>query len=103
MQNSSNMDYTMHIKLGPGALFGFTWKNLCKQPRLSVAKISKLILFRGFQLMSRFKTTKTLEYNRIIILDQESYHDVFLNVILSSNIKFIAKGKKRPKTVFTFT
>ena len=64
---------SMHIKLGPGALYSFTWKNLCKQPRSSVTKISKLILFRGFQLVGDFKTKKTSEYNRIIILDQKSY------------------------------
>ena len=67
----------MHIKLGPEALYGFTWKNLCKQPRSSVTKISKLILFRGFELVGRFKTKKTWEYNRIIILDQESYQTFF--------------------------
>ena len=67
----------MHIKLGPGALSGFTWKNPCKHSRSSVAKISKLILFRGFQLVSHFKTTKTSEYNKIIILDQESYQNFF--------------------------
>ena len=62
----------MHIKLGPEALSGFTWKNPCKQPRLS-----KLILFKGFELVGRFKTKKTSEYNRIIILDQESYQTFF--------------------------
>ena len=67
----------MHIKLGPGALSDFTWKNPCKQPWSSVTKISKLILFRGFQLVSHFKATKTSEYNRIIILDQESYQNFF--------------------------
>ena len=46
--------YNMHIKLGPKALSGFTWKNPCKQPRSSVTKISKLILFRGFELAGRF-------------------------------------------------
>ena len=75
----------MHIKLGPEALFGFTWKNPCKQPCSSVTKISKLILFRGFQLVSHFKTTKTSDCNRIIILDQESYQNFFKNDILSSN------------------
>ena len=67
----------MHIKLGPEALSGFTWKNLCKQPRSSVTKISKLILFRGFVLVGRFKIKKTSEDNRIIILDQESYQTFF--------------------------
>ena len=67
----------MHIKLGPEALSGFTWKNPCKQPRSSVTKISKLILFRGFELVGRFKTKKTSKYNRIIILDQESYQTFF--------------------------
>ena len=62
----------MHIKLGPEALSGFTWKNPCKQPRSS-----KLILFKGFELVCRFKTKKTSEYNRIIILDQESYQTFF--------------------------
>ena len=62
----------MHIKLGPEALSGFTWKNPCKQP-----KSSKLILFKGFELVGRFKTKKTSEYNRIIILDQESYQTFF--------------------------
>ena len=51
----------MHIKLGPEALSDFTWKNSCKQPRSSVTKMSKLILFRGFQLglglVGRFTTT----------------------------------------------
>ena len=47
----------MHIKLEPGALYGFTWMNLCKQARSSVTEISKLILFRDFQLVSHFKTT----------------------------------------------
>ena len=83
----------MHIKLGPGALSVFTWKNLCKQRRSSVTKISKLIFIKGFQLVSHFKTTKTSEYNRIIILNQESYQKVFKMTFLSSNIKFIAKGK----------
>ena len=69
--------YNMHIKLGPEALYGFTWKNPCKQPRSSVTKISKLILFRGFVLVGRFKTKKTSEDNRIIILDQESYQTFF--------------------------
>ena len=56
----------MHIKLGPGALSGFTWKNPCKQPRSSVTKIFKLILFKGFQLVSHFKPKKMLEcYNHI--------------------------------------
>ena len=63
----------MHIKLGPGALSAFTYKNPCKQPRSSVSKISKLILFKGFQLVGHFKTKKTSEYNMIIILDQKSY------------------------------
>ena len=58
----------MHIKLGPEALSGFTWKNPCKQPRSS---------FKGFELVSCFKTKKTSEYNRIIILDQESYQTFF--------------------------
>ena len=62
----------MHIKLGPEALSGFTWKNPCKQPRSS-----KLILFKGFELVGRFKTKKTSEYSRIIILDQESYQTFF--------------------------
>ena len=77
----------MHIKLGPEALSGFTWKNPCKQPRSS-----KLILFKGFELVGCFKTKKTLEYNRIIILDQ-NHNKLFLNYLLSSNIKFMAKGK----------
>ena len=67
----------MHIKLGPKALSGFTWKNPCKQPRSSATKIFNLILFRGFELVGRFKTKKTLEYNKIIILDQESYQTFF--------------------------
>ena len=67
----------MHIKLGPEALYGFTWKNLCKQLRSSVTKISKLILFRVFELVGHFKTKKTSEDNRIIILDQESYQTFF--------------------------
>ena len=62
----------MHIKLGPEALSGFTWKNFCKQLRSS-----KLILFKGFKLVGRFKTKKTSEYNRIIILDQKSYQTFF--------------------------
>ena len=48
----------MHIKLEPEASSGFTWKNPCKQLRSSVTKISKLILFRGFELVGRFKTTR---------------------------------------------
>ena len=72
------MDYKLYAhKFGPGALSRFTWKNPCKQPRSSVTKISKLILFRGFQLVNHFKTTKTSEYNKIIILDQESYQIFF--------------------------
>ena len=67
----------MHMKLGPEALSGFTWKNPCKQPRSSVTKMSKLILFKGFELVGRFETTKTSEYNRIIILDQGSYQTFF--------------------------
>ena len=63
----------MHIKLGPGTLSGFTHKNPCKQPRSSVTKISKLILFKGFQLVGYFKTKNTSENNRVIILDQKSY------------------------------
>ena len=68
----------MHIKLGPGALSGFTYKNPCEQPKSSIAKISKLILFSGFQLVAHFKTKKMSEYNRIIILDQRSYPIFFL-------------------------
>ena len=67
----------MHIKLGPGALSGVTWKNPYKQSWSSVTKISKLILFRGFQLVNHFKITKTSEYDRIIILEQESYQNYF--------------------------
>ena len=67
----------MHLKLGPEALSGFTWKNPHKQPRSSVTKISKLILFRGFELVGCFKTKKTSKYNRIIILDQELYQTFF--------------------------
>ena len=69
----------MHIKLGPEPCKRKTFyvKNPCKQPRSSVTKISKLVLFRGFELMGRFKTKKTSEYNRIIILDQESYQTFF--------------------------
>ena len=63
----------MHIKFGPGACYGFTWKNPCKQPRSSVTKIFKLILFRGLQLVGHFKTKKTSEYNGIIILNQKLY------------------------------
>ena len=47
----------------------FRCKNPCKHPRFSVTEISKLILFRGFQLVSHFKTTKTSEYNKIMVLD----------------------------------
>ena len=68
----------MHIKFGPGALSGFTWKNLCKERRSSVIKISKLIFIQRFPILANhFKTTKTSEYNRIIILDQESYQKFF--------------------------
>ena len=62
----------MHIKLGPEVLSDFTWKNPCKQLRSP-----KLILFRGFELVGRFKTKKTSEYNRIIILDHKSYQTFF--------------------------
>ena len=67
----------MHIKSGPGAISGFTCKKFCKHRRSYVIKISKLILFKGFQLVSHFKTTKTSVYNKIIILDQESYQKIF--------------------------
>ena len=46
--------------------------------------------------MGRFKTKKTSEYNRIIIMDQESYQ-IFLNDLLSSNIKFMAKANEDQK------
>ena len=86
----------MHIKLGPGALSGFTWKNPCKQPWPSVTKISKLILFRGFQLVSYFKTTKTSEYNRIIILDQESYQ-IFLKRYFEFKKNLLQKANEDQK------
>ena len=66
-------------KTGAWVLSGFTWENPCKQPRSSVTKISKLILFRGFELVGHFKTKKTLKYNRIIILDQKLYQ-TFLKI-----------------------
>ena len=63
----------MYKKLGPDALSGFTYKTLVNSPGHPLIKISKLILFKGLQLVAHFKTKKTSEYNRIIILDQKSY------------------------------